>query len=340
MRKLLVVRFSSIGDIVLTTPVIRCLKRQIPDVELHYLTKAAYGPILEANPHVDRLFLLQDNWTDLITLLRAERYEAVIDLHHNLRTFKLQAFLRRPFYRFPKLNWKKWLVVQMKWKSLLPDVSVVDRYFEAVKSLGIKPDGEGVDYFIPEKARFPIENLPVVFQRGYLAWAIGAAHATKKLPADRMLQLAALIPYPIVVIGGKEDAAMGNRLVEQHQEKIYNVAGRCTLHQSADLIRQSHLLLTHDTGMMHIGAAFRKPMVTLWGNTIPEFGMYPYYGSKYQQGKVSDLFDIIEHTRLSCRPCSKIGYEACPRVHFKCMRELDLLAIAQAIHRRWESISG
>lgn len=337
MAKFLVVRFSSIGDIVLTTPVLRCIKQQLPGVTLHYLTKSAYRPLLEANPRIDQLYVLSDNRQACLQQLRAEHYDAVIDLHHNLRTWRLWLDLRVPTYRFPKLNLRKWLVVQTKQKTWLPNLSVVDRYFEAVKALGVRPDGEGVEYWMPAGAGFPANQLPENFQQGYLAWAIGGAHATKKLPVDRMLQLAALIPYPIVLLGGKDDASAGSLLAAQYPEKICNLAGECSLHQSADLIRQSRLLLTHDTGLMHIGAAFRKPMVTLWGNTIPEFGMFPYYGSRYQQGKHAAWFDIIEHPDLPCRPCSKIGYEACPRVHFKCMRELDLLEIARAIQRRWKA---
>lgn len=340
MAKFLVVRFSSIGDIVLTTPVLRCMKQQLPGITLHYFTKAAYLPLLEANPYVDFVHLLTDDWRAGIRQLKNEHYDAVIDLHHNLRTWRLWMDLRIPVYRFPKLNLKKWLVVQTKRKALLPDISVVDRYFETVKPFGVHPDGEGVEYWIPAGAGFPTERLPVPFQRGYIAWAIGGAHATKKLPPDRMLQLAALIPYPVVILGGREDAATGSLLAAQYPEKILNLAGACSLHQSADIIRQSRLLLTHDTGMMHIGAAFRKPMITIWGNTIPEFGMFPYYGRRYQQGKHSELFDIIEHKELSCRPCSKIGYEACPRVHFKCMRELDLTEIARAVHRRWKQVAA
>jgi len=338
MAKYLVVRFSSIGDIVLTTPVLRCIKQQLPDVTLHYLTKSIYRPLLEVNPYVDTLYLLEDNWRTLMRQLKRERYDAVIDLHHNLRTWRLWLDLRVPVYRFPKLNWKKWLVVQTKHKAWLPNISVVDRYFEAVKSFDVRPDGEGVEYWMPAGAGFPAERLPDHVQQGYIAWAIGGAHATKKLPIDRLLQLAALIPYPMVIVGGPEDAPTGEMLAKQYPRKICNLSGQCTLHQSADLIRQSRLLLTHDTGMMHIGAAFHKPMVTIWGNTIPEFGMFPYYGSRYQHGRHSELFDVIEH-EVSCRPCSKIGYDACPRGHFKCMRELDLLEIARAVHRRWKQAS-
>jgi ADP-heptose:LPS heptosyltransferase len=338
MAKYLVVRFSSIGDIVLTTPVLRCIKQQLPEVTLHYLTKSIYWPLLEANPYVDSVHVLGDSWRSNIEELKSEQYDAVIDLHHNLRTWRLWFDLKVPVYRFPKLNWRKWLVVQTKRKALLPHISVVDRYFEAVKVFGVRPDGEGVEYWIPSDAGFPVEHLPAYVQQGYIAWAIGGAHATKRLPVDRLLQLAALLPYPMVIVGGPEDAPVGQLLAAHYPQKIYNLSGQCTLHQSADIIRQSRLVLSHDTGMMHIGAAFHKPMVTIWGNTIPEFGMFPYYGSRYQQGKHSPLFDVIEHD-VSCRPCSKIGYDACPRGHFKCMRALDLLEIARAVHRRWKQAS-
>jgi ADP-heptose:LPS heptosyltransferase len=125
------------------------------------------------------------------------------------------------------------------------------------------------------------------------------------------------IHHPVIVLGGKEDLEVGDELAKLDSHKIYNACGKFSLNESADLVRRSKLIVTNDTGLMHIAAAFKKPVVSLWGNTVPEFGMYPYYGS----ASISNL--KLEVKNLSCRPCSKIGYDECPLGHFKCMEMIQ-----------------
>ncbi|MGB3074313.1 MAG: glycosyl transferase, partial [Chitinophagales bacterium] len=143
--KFLIIRFSSIGDIVLTTPVIRCLKTQLPDAEVHYLTLSAYGEIIENNPYLAKKFYLKDNFGEIIQQLKEERYDFIVDLHTNIRSLIVRLHLRRPSNTFNKLNIEKWLYVNLKWK-VLPDVHIIDRYLEPVRMLGVKNDGKGLDY--------------------------------------------------------------------------------------------------------------------------------------------------------------------------------------------------
>ncbi|MBD2767366.1 glycosyltransferase family 9 protein [Hymenobacter sp. BT664] len=344
--KILVLRFSSIGDIVLTTPVVRALAQQVPGAEVHFATKAAYRSLLEPNPYVTRVHCLTGRLRDLVEALKAEQFDYIIDLHNNLRTRIIKLRLGVKSSSFDKLNWQKWLLVNFKLDKL-PRVHIVQRYLEAAAPLGIKDDGRGLDYFIPEGQEVDLASLPLAFQQGYVAIAIGAQHATKRLPVEKLIALCAKLARPVVLLGGPEDESIGHvieQAFETHtatvespvpsipdspyyfpatavstpapQALIHNGCGRYSLHQSASLLRQAQFVVSHDTGLMHIAAAFGKEIFSVWGNTVPAFGMYPYRTE----------FQVLEVPGLPCRPCSKIGYAKCPQGHFKCMRDqaLDL----------------
>jgi len=312
--KFLIIRFSSIGDIVLTTPVVRNLKQQVDGAEVHYLTKKQYAGILETNPFVDKVHILDESFTELIPKLRAEYYHYIIDLHKNLRTLRVKSALRNASFSFNKINWEKWLIVNLK-VNKLPELHIVDRYLETIKVFIEKNDLKGLDYFIPEKDELSITSLPANFQNGYIAFAIGAQHATKKLPTEKVISLCKKINNPIILLGDKNDSNIAEKVVEEVGDKIYNACGKFNLNQSASLVKQAELLITHDTGLMHIAAAFKKKIISVWGNTIPEFGMYPYLAGKGSE--------IIEVKGLDCRPCTKIGFNKCPKKHFKCMNDID-----------------
>lgn len=319
MKKVLIIRFSSIGDIVLTTPVIRCVKDQVESVEVHFATKKSFASILDSNPHVDKLHVLNDDLSLLISQLKAEDFDYVIDLHNNIRSRRVTAALSKPHSRFHKLNVEKWLMVNLK-TNQLPDVHIVDRYMAAASKLGVKNDSAGLDFFIPRNEVVSLDTLPENFRSGYIALVIGAKFATKKLPVQRLKELIKLLRKPIVLIGGSEDESIGAELTDAHPENIFNACGKFSLNGSASLIEQATVVITHDTGMMHIAAAFKRPILSIWGNTIPEFGMHPYLPHS-----ASKIFEV---EGLACRPCSKIGYSECPKRHFNCMANIDLEAVA------------
>ncbi|MFM2135997.1 MAG: hypothetical protein RL021_1397 [Bacteroidota bacterium] len=322
MPKFLLLRFSSIGDIVLTSPVVRCLKQQVPDAEVHFLTRKPFEPVLKNNPYIDRLFLFDRHVSDVIDSLRNENYDAVIDLHNNRRSFLVKRALKRPSHSFRKLNIEKWLLVNLKWNRL-PDLHIVDRYMETVSSFGVRNDGKGLDYFLGQEDGAVVETLPESHRIGYIAIAIGAQHGTKRLPEARIGELCSQLKSPVVLLGGKEDAELGNR-ISQLNGNVFNGCGRFKLNESAALVKHSRSVVTHDTGLMHIAAAFKRPVVSIWGNTVPAFGMTPYYGL----ATVAER--RFEVTGLSCRPCSKIGFDKCPKSHFGCMNDQDIPAIAAA----------
>ena len=325
--KFLIIRFSSIGDIVLTTPVVRCLKKQVATAEVHYLTKHSFRSIVTANPFIDKVHYLQDDFDTMITSLQQEDFDYIIDLHHNLRTLKVKRALGKRSFSFNKLNIQKWLLTNFK-VNRMPDIHIVDRYLATLQSFGVRNDGAGLDYFIPEADKVKESDIPTSHHAGYIGVVIGAAHNTKKYPLHKLKALCASVQHPIVLLGGKEDAAQGEEIAAADKVKIYNACGKFNLHESADLVRRAKLIVTHDTGLMHIAAAFNKPIISLWGNTVPEFGMYPYMPAKPQG------YDIMEIKNLPCRPCSKIGYDKCPKGHFKCMELITPESVIEKVNVR------
>jgi heptosyltransferase-2 len=323
--KILIIRFSSIGDIVLTTPVIRCLKKQLEgDVEIHYLTKDSYKSLLENNPYVAKVHSIKKSTNEVIEVLQNEHFDYVVDLHKNLRSSRVKRKLEGLSFSFVKLNWQKWLLVNFK-INRMPKIHIVDRYLQSVKALGVENDEEGLDYFLPEGME-ETQLLPEGFSKTYIAIVLGATHATKRLPDTKFKELVTNIKQPIILIGGKEDANLGNTLEEIDSKKIFNAAGKMSLNESAVLLKHASAVITHDTGMMHIAAAFQKKIISIWGNTVPDFGMYPYLNKES-----SSKFKVIENNNLNCRPCSKIGFDKCPKGHFKCMNDLSIQEITDSI---------
>jgi heptosyltransferase-2 len=327
LKKILIIRFSSIGDIVLTTPVIRCLKTQLPDAEIHYLTKKQNQSLLQENPFLTRTWLYEKNFKELLPRLKAEKFDFIVDLHKNLRSFYILLHLRKPYGTFQKLNLKKWMIVNLR-MDYLPRIHIVDRYFTAVKSLGIINDRKGLDYFIPSVEEVELSVLPDPFRQGFIAFVIGGKHTTKMFPEEKVIEVCRKVSRPVVLLGGKEDIERGNRIEQLAGSTVFNACGRFSINQSASLIRQADKVITNDTGLMHIAAAFGKTILSVWGNTIPEFGMYPYL-----EGKENAVSEIFEVKGLSCRPCSKIGFEKCPKGHFRCMNEQDMDSMINTLNR-------
>jgi ADP-heptose:LPS heptosyltransferase len=320
--KFLIIRFSSIGDIVLTTPVVRCLRKKFPDAEIHYLTKQSFASIVITNPYINKVHILKDDLDMLIEELKIENFDYLVDLHHNLRTLRVKQALKKvKSFSFNKLNIQKWVFVNFK-VNVMPVEHIVDRYMETVKSLGVINDGKGLDYFIHEKDVVAQSDIPISHLHGYIGIVIGAAHNTKKLPVHKLKELCSKIDHPIILLGGKEDYSNAVQIASVDTVKVYNACGKYNLNESADLVRRAKLIISHDTGLMHIAAAFKKHVISVWGNTVPSFGMYPYQTSH-------EIFDV---KKLWCRPCSKIGYDKCPLGHFKCMEKISVDGIVNHVN--------
>jgi len=317
-KKILVIRFSAIGDIVWTSPTIRVLKAQIPNAEIHFCTKYIYKEMVEANPYIDKLHFLHEKLGDLIQELKKEKFDIIIDLHKNLRTFLIRMQLRCKTYHYHKLTLRRWLFVKFKLKTM-PNLHVADRYLATIKPLGVHYDNKGLDFFIPEGQEIDIQDyLPETHQRGYVAFVIGASRFTKRLPVARMIELCEKIDRPLVLIGGKEDQVTGEKIANYFANKIgsqvavFNACNQLSISQSASIVRDSETVFGQDTGLTHIAAAFGKQVFAIYGGTST-LGFYPY----------ETPHTILENNNLSCRPCSKSGKDICPKGHFKCMQEIE-----------------
>lgn len=326
LKKILLIRFSSIGDIVLTTPVIRSLKTQL-NCELHVLSKKQYAGIYSENPYIDKTHFLSKRLDEVVSNLKTERFDHIVDLQKNVRSKKLCNALKLPYSSFPKVNAKKWIFVNFK-IDRLPDVHIVDRYFESVKSLNVVNDNKGLDYFIPKKDKIKISSLHPVLNDGYIGFVIGARHNTKIFPQEKVISLTEKLHLPVVLLGGPEDKERGDEIASHiHSNKVINSCGRFNLNQSASIVKQASLIITNDTGLMHIAAAFQKPIISIWGNTVPRFGMFPYLTDNKEYSFIAEV------NGLRCRPCSKLGFKQCPKKHFKCMLDQDEDQIAEIARR-------
>ncbi|MEO3406560.1 glycosyltransferase family 9 protein [Mucilaginibacter sp. CAU 1740] len=309
--KILVIRFSSMGDIIYTTPVVRCLKKQVPDAEVHFLTKPAFKYIYDNNPYVDKLLLLKPTLTETISDIKAEKYDQIIDLHNNLRTsiIKFRTGIKASTYK--KQPIRKWLSLKFK-LNLIAHEHLVDRYLKAVKFLGVVNDDKPIDYYV--KAQHNIAKLlPLSHQNGYVAFVIGATHFTKRMPNYKIISICKQLNLPVLLLGGNDVKTNGDEIATAVGAQVYNACGITSLDESVFLVSKAKNVIGFDTGLTHIAEAFNVPIASIWGGTTPNLlGVWPY--------KVNEV--LVAGVELSCRPCSKFGLEKCPLGHFKCMNEM------------------
>jgi ADP-heptose:LPS heptosyltransferase len=311
-KKILVIRFSSMGDIIYTTPIVRFLKLQIPNCEVHFLTKEQFKYIYQENPYLTKLHLLKPTLSETIKDIKAENFDLIIDLHNNLRTSIIKIATRIPSSTYKKDRISKWLAMKFKWSSFIDKDHLVDRYLRAVKFLGIVNDNKPIDYYIVNDHQIK-DLLPSSHQHKFVAFIIGATHFTKRLPNEKIIDICEGTTLPIVLLGGNDVRANAEEIVNAIGSRVYSTCGLTNLDQSVFLVSKADKVIGFDTGLTHIAEAFDKPIASIWGGTTPELlGVYPY--------KIKN--SLIVGINLSCRPCSKFGLEKCPLGHFKCMTEI------------------
>ncbi|OAQ42409.1 glycosyl transferase [Pedobacter psychrophilus] len=301
------------GDIIYTSPIIRCLKQQLPNAEIHYLTKSNFKFLLDYNPYITQLHLLKPKLRDTIKELKAERFDYVIDLHNSLRStlVKIQLGIKSSTYK--KERFKKWLALKARINLIKPD-HLVDRYLKAVEFLGVINDGKPINYFLPENTPSLPEIIPDYYAKPYIAFIIGATHFTKRMPNEKVISLCKRIELPVILLGGEDVKTNAAVISEALPNKIINLVGQISLNESVTVVKNAAQVIGFDTGLTHISEAFNKKLTTIWGSTIPELlGVQPYQVMKHYEAGVT----------LSCRPCSKFGLSACPKGHFKCMKDIN-----------------
>ena len=322
--RLLFIRFSAIGDIVLASPALRCAKQQIPGVEIHFLTKKSMKAVSEANPYVDQFHYFDKDLSATIQELKGYKFDYIIDLHKNLRSLRIRLALGVPVLSYNKLSLEKFLLTKFHLHQMA-DRHISLRSVDTLASLGVVYDGKGLDYFVPSEVK-----EPTFFPEGYVALVIGASYATKKLPLESLKVLCTQIPHPIVLVGGKEEKEDGDQLASQDPSRIVNTCGTYSLHESALMVSKARVVISHDTGMLYIACAFEKNVIAIWGATSPALQVEPLMPSdsnaKVFQSIVPDL---------SCQPCSNFGTKTCPKGHFACMKKQDLPEIVRQVDNMW-----
>jgi ADP-heptose:LPS heptosyltransferase len=321
IKTILVIRLSSIGDIVLTTPLLRSLKVAFPEARIDYCTKAPFVSLLADNFRISAIYTLEE--------LPSGSYDLVVDLQNNFRSYAIVRSLHKQhLVHYRKANWKKWLLVQCKINTYGTYRSVADRYRDAVKEFGISGDSLGCELY-PSSRERAFASTFFDGGRKTLALCFGAKHFTKRYPPLSFAALLTLLlkekPLQVFLLGGKEDAPQAaeimNALSDVFRPMVLNLAGSCSLMQTAAILERSDAVLCNDTGLMHIASAFGKKLFLLFGSSSVAFGFLPSHAP----------FDLFEVERLRCRPCSHIGRDRCPKGHFRCMNDLSQRLIASKI---------
>lgn len=312
VNKVLIIRFSSIGDIVLTTPVIRSLKAAMPNIEIHFITKKAYGPLLEHNPHLSHIHFLENSIRHTLTILRTEKFDHILDLHNNLRSLRVKWSLRTSSSTFPKENLAKFRMArnQQYPADWLPHV--VTRYGKTLATLDVDLDDKGLDIFYPPSLNLWAEALISPLGTNPLAIVLGAKFNTKRWLPEYFVETINRLGRPVLLLGGSDATEERDLILPKLQVPSLDAVNQYSLLESTALLNQVNEVLTHDTGFMHIAAALGKKIYSLWGNTVPALGMTPY--------KTESI--ILENPEINCRPCSKIGFDTCPKGHFDCMKTI------------------
>lgn len=333
IKRILIIRFSSIGDIILTTPLVRCLRSQFPHAEIHFLTKVQFMDLVLYNPNINKVIGFDSKKEknalhNLRKTLQENAYDWVIDLHQNLRSL----YLKRGFFStsYPKHTFKRWLITNLNQRNIYLS-PILERYFEAVRRFGIENDNLGNEVFFEKENKEKIQLLfsekGISSSQKILTICTGASAFTKRWFPERFAEVAdyfAKKNFQIVLIGGKEDWETSETIIKMmiNSTKTLNLAGKCSLLDSAAVLQSSEIVLTHDTGMMHLAQSQKRPLVAIFGATTRHFGFFPMPEKS-----------IVVEKQLACRPCSFHGGSACPKQHFDCMRTIEAKEVIEALEK-------
>ena len=344
--KTLVIRFSSAGDIVLATPLLRALRTRFPHAEIDFAVKRDYAGLVRHNPALTNVFELpgEEDGEALRRFrseVRARKYDLFIDIHGSLRSRylclgapRLVRIRKRVLPRLVLVRFKR--NVYGRWGGA---PSVVDRYFEPVLPYGVVNDGKGLEVFPSREDHTAVAGILAEAgvrdgERG-IVLAPGARHWSKRWPGERYAAVGATLAGDtgstlervagarIFVLGGKDEASLcadvATRIRKQVPgSNVMDLAGRLTLTGCALVMDRASVVITNDTALMHIAAARKRPVVAIFGPTVREFGFFP----------VGTRSIVLERDGLGCRPCTHIGLPSCPAGHFRCMLETEPSAVA------------
>ena len=319
---ILAVRFSAIGDILLTTPLLRALRGVNPGARITVLTKSQFAPLVSHNPYVNEVIGIEsgEGIGAVAGRIRGIRYSHMLDLHGSLRSRLLRRLVPGPWSTFRKRRLARAALIVTK-RDLYGDAPpMAERYFEAAEPLGVGPDGGPPDFFLSETADTRAGRLLAQLSlardsRPLVAMAPGAAHATKRWPVEAWTALArrvAATGADVALLGGPGDVATAQWVAEHAGVSVASLAGVLGLQETGAVIRRAEVLVAGDTGLMHMATGVGTPVVALFGPTVRQFGFFPYNAEH----------SAVVELELACRPCSAQGGRACPLGHHRCLRAI------------------
>ena len=329
--KTLVIRFSSIGDIVLSTPLLRVLRTRYPNGQIDYVTRAEYAELVKSNQNLNHTyeFDASEGFEGLRILkkkIKDQRYDLIVDIHDSLRSKYLRSLHGPQVAVVNKRVMQRSMLVNFKKNVYKEVIPVADRYIEAVKDLGIINDGKGLELHIPDETLFGVSGKLATLKLNQYEKVIGlcpgARHFTKRWPPERFARVGAACAQKagskILLFGGTEDETICNQICldinsQAGSERASSFCGHLGLLETAAAMQYCDVVITNDTGLMHIATAMHRKIIAIFGSTVREFGFFPHDPEAV----------VLEETGLDCRPCSHIGRSKCPEKHFKCMLDIQ-----------------
>jgi lipopolysaccharide heptosyltransferase II len=324
-QKILVIRLSSIGDILLASPLLRLLKKRFPGAELSFLVKKKFADAIRINKHVDRVISLDTTaglpeLMRLRSFLKRQNFDLVLDIHRNFRSLFLRSGIGVDVFSYPKFRRKRFLLIHFKWNLYDEVIPVYRRYLYSVGKLGIEDDGLGLEFWVDEAASARIKNMFASAgfskERFTLCLAPGAGFATKRWLPEYFLQVANRFvrerEAQILLLGDERDRKITGTITAQLSGRFLDLSGELSLMESAAALTFADLFITNDTGLMHLSVALAVKTIAVFGPTTRELGFFP----------TAPHAMVVENAGLSCRPCTHVGSRKCPKKHFRCMREV------------------
>ncbi|GMR25540.1 MAG: glycosyltransferase family 9 protein [Ignavibacteria bacterium] len=311
VNKLLIVRLSSLGDILLTTPLIRSIKQKYPSVKIDFVLSEEYRDLLKLNPHLKNVFLYPHH-KNKIKLLKEHicnnNYDLILDLQNNIRSSGLLRCYGSSTVGFEKKHFDKFLLVNFKINRLKDSMQVAERYASTLENFELDEKG-------PELITDKLANSAILGIDNLVGICPGSKHFTKMWPEENYIQLGKLLErngYTVVLLGGQDDKQICLSIVSNLTSAI-NLSNDNDILQTAADMKMCEAIYCNDSGLMHTATAIGVPVIAFFGSTVREFGFAPY----------NSVNIILENNSLSCRPCTHIGRSNCPKKHFKCMKEIS-----------------
>jgi heptosyltransferase-2 len=318
--RILLVRFGSLGDVLLTTPLIRALRTRHPAATISVLTKQAWAPLLSANPHLDEVIAVApgQSLVPLARALRAARFSHLLDLHGSVRTRVLRLLVPGSWTGFDARRRARQALIRTHQDTYRDQVPVPERYFEAARELDVAPDGGPAELFTSPAAEARAEawlaRVGLEVDRHLVVLAPGSAHASKRWPVRHWRRLASELAqrgFYIALVGGAADGVVAAEIAAAAGPRAASAAGELDLQASGALVRRAAVIITGDTGPMHLATAVSTSVVALFGPTVEQFGFFPYRAEA-----------VVLQRDLPCRPCSSKGGPRCPLDHHRCLEEI------------------